>query len=281
MIVDLLPRGGNEATTINPPAGVFHISTHGSDWLWAAFSVIAFSFVLLFGLSFTRPRGKRAFHHIGLVILITASIAYFTMASDLGYAPVPTEFRGDHQTRQIWYTRYIQWFLTLPLVLIELLLTTGFTLSDIMMTVAAAWVLVLAGLIGSVVQSTYKWGYFSFGCVALFSIWYIILWEAPRRPFPQEELRSGYYLCAAYVSFMLITYPICWACSEGANVISPTSEMVWYGILDIITGPFFLFFFLFVNRKAEYQVFDLQSGKYTPHEEPQPVSAKAAEAGQA
>ena len=70
-------------------------------------------------------------------------------------------------------------------------------------------------------------------------------------------------MCAGFLSFMLITYPICWACSEGANVITPTSEMIWYGILDIIAGPLFLFFFLYVMRDVEYGAFGLQSGKYT------------------
>ena len=77
---------------------------------------------------------------------------------------------------------------------------------------------------------------------------------------------------------MLLTYPICWALSEGANVISPTSEMIWYGILDIIAGPLFLFFFLFVMRDVDYQVFGLHSGKYTDVHGQQ-AHAKAVEAG--
>ena len=67
--------------------------------------------------------------------------------------------------------RYIQWFITFPLLLLELLLTTGVTLSDILMTIFAAMVLVITGLVGSLVASTYKWGYFTFGMVALFYIW--------------------------------------------------------------------------------------------------------------
>lgn len=62
---------------------------------------------------------------------------------------------------------------------------------------------------------------------------------------------------------MLLTYPICWALSEGANVISPTSEMIWYGILDCITGPIFLLFYLWQLRTVDYESFGFQSGKYT------------------
>lgn len=39
-------------------------------------------------------------------------------------------------------------------------------------------------------------------------------------------------------------YPICWGLSEGSNTISPTSEMVFYGILDLLSGPVFLLIFM-------------------------------------
>lgn len=38
-------------------------------------------------------------------------------------------------------------------------------------------------------------------------------------------------------------YPICWGLSEGSNTISSTSEIVFYGILDI-ADPVFLFGFI-------------------------------------
>lgn len=80
---------------------------------------------------------------------------------------------------------------------------------------------------------------------------------------------------------MLITYPIAWACSEGGNVISPTSEMIWYGILDIFAGPVFLFLFLWNLRSVDYTAFGLQSGKYTDkgQSETPAQRQKAAEAG--
>lgn len=70
--------------------------------------------------------------------------------------------------------RYIQWFITFPLILLELLLATGLSLSDIMTTLFMGIVLVISGLIGSLVPSTYKWGYFTFGVFALFYVWYVV-----------------------------------------------------------------------------------------------------------
>lgn len=110
----------NHALDLNPPNAAIHISTHGSDWLWAAFSVITLVLLVVIGLDFMvsftmplhleceahlprqRPRGTRLFHQLAIIILTTTSLAYFSMASDLGATPISTEFRGDGETRQIW-----------------------------------------------------------------------------------------------------------------------------------------------------------------------------------
>ncbi|KIP03592.1 hypothetical protein PHLGIDRAFT_110651 [Phlebiopsis gigantea 11061_1 CR5-6] len=254
----------NDALGSNPPDAQEHISTNASDWLWAAFSLVTLSTLVMSVFTFMRPRGKRLFHQLALMILFTTTISYFSMASDLGSTPVLTEFRPQGVTRQVWYVRYIQWFISLPLLLLELLLATGLSVSDISLAGFAAAVLVVNGLVGSLVPSDYKWGYYVFGACALSYVWWVLLWQAPRRTFAEAgTLRKGYIFSSAYLAFMLITYPICWALAEGANVISPSSEMIWYGILDILAGPAFLFFFLWELRGVDYHVFGFHSGKYT------------------
>ncbi|OCH94957.1 heat shock protein 30 [Obba rivulosa] len=258
---------GNKATQINPPNAQLHLSRAGSDWLWSAMCVFAVSLLITLALSFKRPRGTRLFHHIAIVVLATATIAYFSMASDLGATPIRAEWHNDHATRQIWYVRYIQWFITFPLLLLMLLLATGLSLSDIMTTLFMGVILVIMGLVGALVTTTYKWGYYTFGCAALFYIWHTLLWQAPRTTFPAgPTLRTGYLASAGWLSLLLILYPICWACSEGADIIKVTSEMIWYGVLDILAGPVFLFLFLFHLSKVDYAALGLRSGKYTDFE---------------
>ncbi|KZT03530.1 heat shock protein 30, partial [Laetiporus sulphureus 93-53] len=249
----------------NPPSADLHVSTNGTDWLWAAFCFFAFVLIIIVIITITRPRGARLFHEMAVVILAISTITYFSLASGLGNAPAPVEFRGNggEPTRQISYVRYIQWAINLPLLLLTLLLATGLPLSNIVITVFMGVIFVVMGLVGSLVHSTYKWGYFVFGVAALFFIWYVLLWHAPSMTFAAGGIvRRGYYVGAGFFSFILLTYPICWACSEGANVISVTSEMIWYGILDIFGGPIFLFILLFELRNVDYNAFGLQSGKY-------------------
>lgn len=69
--------------------------------------------------------------------------------------------------------RYIQWFITFPLLLLSVLLATGLSLSDILTTLFMGAFIVICGLVGSLVHSTYKWGFFVFGMFALFYVWYV------------------------------------------------------------------------------------------------------------
>lgn len=85
----------------NPPNADRHITAGGSDWLWAVFAVMALADLGMIVWAFTvrsslwpciafsqsflqRMRGARFFHNIVIVILTTATVAYFAMASDLG-----------------------------------------------------------------------------------------------------------------------------------------------------------------------------------------------------
>lgn len=80
-------------------------------------TVSTFAFV---GLGFTKPRSKRIFHYITAGVTMVAAIAYFSMASNLGFTPIPVEYqRSDPRVhginREIFYVRYIDWWVSLPL----------------------------------------------------------------------------------------------------------------------------------------------------------------------
>lgn len=59
------------------------------------------------------------FHYITAMICFVACIAYFTMASNLGYAAIQVEFQRSNPKvaglyREIFYVRYIDWVVTTP-----------------------------------------------------------------------------------------------------------------------------------------------------------------------
>lgn len=90
------------------------------------------------------------------------------MGSNLGFTPIEVEFprtrtvvRGGY--REIFYVRYIDWFITTPLLLTDLMLTAGMPWPKIAWVVLVDWFMIVLGLVGALVASRYKWAYFSVG----------------------------------------------------------------------------------------------------------------------
>jgi hypothetical protein len=83
--------------------------------------------------------------------------------------------------------------------------------------------------------------------------------------------KSVYVPGAVYLAIVWMLYPICWAFSEGANVLTVDHEMIFYSILDLFAGPLFLFLFLASLRDVDYDNFGLQSGKASDYVNVSPV----------
>lgn len=293
-ITQLLKRAGNEALELNPPDAYLHITTGGSDWLWTVFSIMAATGLGTMVWSLKVSRGERAFHYLSAAILATASVAYFSLASDLGATPVqveftyygPAEVNGAPPTRQIWYARYIDWTITTPLLLLEILLVSGLPLSTIFITIFFDLVMIITGLIGALVVSDYKWGYYTMGCVAMFYVFWVIFGPGLKSASHLgEDFKKSYLYSAILLTFLWTLYPLAWALADGGNIISPDGEMIWYGILDLLAKPVFALFHLWSLRRCNYSSLHLKSGKFSDYED---LSAnhfrtmengKAAEAG--
>jgi bacteriorhodopsin len=161
----LIQTAGNY---VNGALADIAVTTHGSDFYFAicaAMTVAAFTFV---GLAFRKHRRDRVFHYITAGVTFVAAIAYFTMGSNLGFTPIEVEYSRSNplvrgQYRQILWVRYVDWFITTPLLLMDLLLTAGMPWPTILWVILIDEIMIVTGLIGALVHSSYKWGYFTFG----------------------------------------------------------------------------------------------------------------------
>lgn len=54
-----------------------------------------------------------------------------------------------------------------------------------------------------------------------------------------SDIYRTYLICGCLTLFIWLCYPICWGVSEGANIIPPDSEAVFYGVLDFLAKPVF------------------------------------------
>ncbi len=111
--MSILVARTNDALKINPPPGDFHLVTNGSDWLWAVTAIYALSLLTVIGLTYFARSGEKIFHYLFTISLFVGTVAYFTMASDLGSITIETSTQ-DKGLRQIFYARYINWYALPP-----------------------------------------------------------------------------------------------------------------------------------------------------------------------
>jgi bacteriorhodopsin len=233
-----------------------HITTHGSDWFWTAFAIFTLTAITIIFFGFRRPATGRFFHYTTAIIAIVAAINYFTLASDLGFVPVPVEWKRSGKTsghlRQVFYTRYIDWFITTPLILLNLLLSAAVPWSQVIFVVFISTTTVICGLIGALVPSTYKWGYFAIG-LALFSYVYYVIAIPGRQNAAAigPDVSRIYTISGLWLLSLWILYPICWGVSEGGNVITPDSEAAFYGVIDVLTKVGFSALLLWGHRDVD------------------------------
>ncbi|ODV62406.1 opsin family protein [Ascoidea rubescens DSM 1968] len=261
-IVEIYARG-NRAVDVNQPTGLdIHITNDGSSWLWTAFSI--FGVVSLIHIFFYFRHHKNnlsqaLFYVSPLIATLSMTYAYFTMASNLGWTGIATEF--NHVTvssggniRQIFYARYIGWFFAWPALLLAIAFSSNnktnsfgvHALSSWILIVLSADIFVISLLIGALIESSYKWGYFTFAIIAqLFSIFLVShrVYGKLSSPFLSK-------IGAGLVFLLWILYPIAWALSEGGNVIEPDSEQAFYGVLDVLTFAVIPLLFIHSGRKS-------------------------------
>jgi bacteriorhodopsin len=152
---------------------------------------------------------------------MTACIAYFTMGSNLGWTPIDVEWLRSAglvagKNREIFYTRYVNWLITTPLLLMGLLLTAVMPWPSITWTIFLDWVMNVTGLIGALVKTRCNevhpnenpllsyhecsWlnpGFYAFGCAAMFGIFYEL--AGPTRSHARAlgwDMHRVFFLCS-------------------------------------------------------------------------------------
>ncbi|CAI4056632.1 hypothetical protein SKDZ_03G0860 [Saccharomyces kudriavzevii ZP591] len=293
----------NEALGLNPPHGLdMHITKRGSDWLWAVFAVFAFILLCYIVMFFiTENKGSRLTRYAlapALLIAFFEFFAFFTYASDLGWTGVQAEFNhvkvdksitGEVPgVRQIFYSKYIAWFLSWPclLFLIELTASTTGETTDIsaldmihslLVQIVGTLFWVVSLLVGALIKSTYKWGYYTIGAIAMLVTQGILC----QRQYFNLKTRglNAIMLCTSLVIVWL--YFICWGLSDGGNRIQPDGEAIFYGVLDLcIFAIYPCYLVIAVNRAGKLPKFSL-TGRFSHHHAADDVENAAPETKEA
>jgi len=274
----------NDALKINPPTGDTHaLTTHGSDWLWAVTAVYILSLLIVVGLAYFARSGEKIFHYLFTISLFVGSISYFAMASDLGSTPVVVSSNSPG-TREIFYARYINWFVGWTPLIIAVSLISGVSWATIVYNVTLSWVWVGSWLAGAVTATHYKWGFFAFGVFAYILLSASLL-HSGRITAARVGVSRHYLAIGSWLVFIWLLYPIAWGVDDGGNEISVTSGFIFVGILDIFSVPFLSFVILALSRTWDYRALNIyftqygrvaQAGEF-PEREKAPAAAAPAE----
>ncbi|RPA96801.1 family A G protein-coupled receptor-like protein [Choiromyces venosus 120613-1] len=265
-VSSLLQARRNNVLNVDPKIANNNITTHGSDWLWA---VMALQGILLLGMiiwTFVTSARRRAFHCFSTAILLVATIYYYAMASNLGGHAVPVEFRRrgiPGRTRQVFWVRWIGYFINFSLIFFSLLLLSGVGWANILFTIGLTMLWATMLLVGGLVSSSYKWGFYVFALL----IYFFIIWQVlgvARKHASRVDLGAHkiFTSLAAWTLFLMLLYPIAWGLSEGGNVLKSDSEAVFYGVLDIFSQGIFSLALIVATRNLDFDRMGLSFTEY-------------------
>lgn len=282
-----IAAAGNRAVDVNPASNVdYHLTSHGSDWLWAVTSIFGALAVVYATLFFVAEHKGTALTRYALAAPFLISLFefffYFTYASNLGWTAIQAQFGHvtvdqpvtglSPGTRQIFYSKFVAWFLSWPLVLFLMEIAGSATtaiatgaeslslfdmLHSLVIQVFTTYFWIISLLVGALIHSSYKWGYWTFGAVAMLVGGAIIL----KRQIVTLRVRGFSIAMLSFSHLIVWLYFICWGLSEGGNVIQPNSEAVFYGILDLCIFALYPAYLLFITAKfGKWPSFSLRGG---------------------
>ncbi|WWD19367.1 hypothetical protein CI109_103827 [Kwoniella shandongensis] len=248
------------------PSAVSHYihATHtGHNALWIVFAIFTAALVGVVILTIRTEKRNRLFHGISALVLTIAMISYFAMAAGLGVSYVPIHNHGPqgslhHLFRQEYWARYVDWLFTTPLLLLSLTSLAGLSPATSLAVILTDVAMVILGLLGSLVDARWKhgeatrWGFFTVSTVAFLIVWGILFTGGMKAASYRAKNTKGLFTLLTIGTFLIwAAYPIVFALGEGANKINVNTEIIAYGVLDVIAKVGFTYVLLFLHTHDE------------------------------
>ncbi|EZF35843.1 hypothetical protein H109_04486 [Trichophyton interdigitale MR816] len=256
-----MPLSSNAITTLVDNADI-SISDQATAWYWAVTGIFSLSAVaFLVGSFVVRNPNVRLQYYLSALSSYILSMAYFAMGANLGWVAVEVEFPrvgqfvvidngAENPTRQVFWIRYAGWLLATPLLMTQLLLLINAPLKLILHEVFMVSIVMMTGLGAALIPNAYKWAYFVYGFIACAALGWTMLksgYNHVRATTP--SLKQAYLTLSVALSIIFMLYGLAWGLNEGGNLISPTGEAIFYGVLDIWGGPLYCVFLLWAAHR--------------------------------
>jgi bacteriorhodopsin len=212
---------------------------NGRVVLWVTFGLMSSSAIAFTAMAARKPMHLRSHACVTTAIVTIAALAYYAMATNSGNSPIPVE-NNRGVSRSIFWARYIDWFMTTPLLLLDVLLLAGTPFGTCLWIIFCDIAMIVLGLFGAVTTTKFKWGWYGISCMFQLLITYGLLVPALKSATLRgPKLRMLYIGFAAYLCILWLGYPIVWGLAEGSNTITSDAEAASYAGLDIATKIIF------------------------------------------
>eukprot|EP00493_Phyllostaurus_siculus_P004584 UN04605 len=173
--------------------------------------------------------GSKFFEVLTMGITGIATLAYllmFTGAGRMWVEEVPGTFSP------VYWGRYVDWVLTTPLMLWDILALAGAPNDEIAMVVIMDMLMIGFGCAGAQTPDQNKWFFFIFGMVTFIHICAVLLKYSKVNKYG-EEARALYNKVAWMTIILWTLYPIVWIVAEGQRMVSASLEACLYAIMDV------------------------------------------------
>jgi len=184
---------------------------------------------LYFYMKAQAVRGDKFFEVLTMSITGIATLAYLLMFSGAGKMWVE-EVPGTFSP--VYWGRYVDWVLTTPLMLWDVLALAGAPSDEIAMAVILDMLMIGFGCAGAQTPDQNKWFFFMFGMVTFFHIVAVLLKYGKTNKFG-EEARALYNKVAWMTIVLWTLYPLVWVVAEGQRMVSASLEACLYAIMDV------------------------------------------------
>merc|ERR1712107_824553 len=196
---------------------------------------MAVSTIYFYMMAMQRKPGNRKFEVLTMLITGIATVLYMTMFSGAGKIYVKElghDINPTDAVDQFFYGRYIDWILTTPLMLWDLMALAGASSDDILMAVGVDVLMICFGAVGAQTPSAQKWVFFACGMICFCHIVGALLRYTKVSTFGKQAQDT--YCRVAYLTIVLWTlYPLVWIVAEGGRLVSPSLEAFLYMVMDV------------------------------------------------
>jgi bacteriorhodopsin len=157
------------------------------------------------------------FHILTAFITTIAFLSYFAMATGGGICYHKIIVIEEHHKhipdtkeiiyREVYWARYVDWFFTTPLLLLDLSLLAGLAGANILVAIVADVIMVLTGLFAAFGKDDgQKWGWYTIACIAYLTIVYQLAYNGRAAVANKDSKTKAFY--SAIGGFILIVWTV-------------------------------------------------------------------------